>query len=501
MSTDLISFDPILLDRVFTIIKKDDLDEFKQLDSQYQISTKIFPNSDTLPLDIRFDKPPVIKVAAYYGAKEIFFYLTDTTQWEEICRLSNTFQSKPIIYYAIIGQDNDIVQYLLEKVDSNSDIRYMFLAALQIGEVNLAQFLINQQINTNPQYVIGDLISALMPNGLYCFQVAAKSEQLEIIQLLYDYFIESGISPENFFTYPNNEGNALLTASKKGNIELFNFIFEKAPSLVLSLSPKKGATVFIRIIQYFPLDAAINFYNEQILSFDDDARLFLLNTPNKEKKTPLHYATEKNYFELVSLLLQNPEVDIMQKDCKQLYPIYYACKLQNIDMLNIYYDNENVKEKICDMRRRRGQTILHYIAKHNWCDGFKLTLEKIPELLNIVDDSGIYPIIRAAIESNNSIIEYFCSLQEPDYIREYFEQHYVDGSYKTILHYAIIEENYKLTRFLVDNNYCDLNFVPKPIRDISVHNGRGKEAYKTPLKQLELAYSTPMRYLYQQYKK
>ena len=448
------------LQELISIIGNDDLDEFLNFDKKYNVIQRNWhmPRGCFSKLATYIsDGPSIICVAAYSPAVKIFNYLFENTNWraEEEKKSKEQFPAKPIIHYAITGGSVEIINNLLE---AGVDMKYVLQPVLEKGFCDLAKNIIDEYQKQEPNLSIIDIFSNSLPHSVSPIKLAIKSNDINTVKLVVNYYNEIGNT--DFVKYDKGNGCALLTAAKAGDEEIFELI-RRINEEQLTIVNKHKRNVFTQLIRKGKESLAESFF-DSIMKYDDDIlKDFLFNNKDDQGKTPLHYAVKICGNDFIQKLISNEYVNAAVQDNLLRTPIFDIVDMNDIDKLNLFLDNDSVLESLRVLFDNYERNPLHYVARTGWIEGLMSFVEKCPDLLDMKDISGLTPMMWAVINGENDFVCYWIeNYEEESDIHYEIKSDVVTGSERNALHWAIIEENYKLTKLFIESGWFDLDKSP-----------------------------------------
>lgn len=178
----------------------------------------------------------------------------------------------------------------------------------------------------------------------------------------------------------------------------------------------------------------------------DDVLIQSLNENNyfkldKNGKTALHVAIEKNNYNLCKKLLEKyPDlVTVVDKD--DSLPLEYIIRHFHNDELFLYVlEMMNTKDLLKQKADYRG-TVLH-TSCNNYCYGLKQLIKKCPELVNLKDKYDQTPLF-FAISGGLNYVEMLMDKMDP----KFFLDKSIFG--RTILHVAVQSRKNEIVQYLI----------------------------------------------------
>ena len=171
---------------------------------------------------------------------------------------------------------------------------------------------------------------------------------------------------------------------------------------------------------------------------------FNLDMQDKDGKTPLMIAVEKNNIEIVKLLY-NKGCNLDIQDKKGDTALIFSLRYRNHSILKFLVD----KGSNLNIREKDGETALIICASiFNTITFAKIFIEKGNCDLNIQDNNGITALSHAVVNNNSNLTKLL--------IENHADLNIQDNTGKTALIHAVVTYNFDLTKLLIENR-ADLN--------------------------------------------
>jgi serine/threonine-protein phosphatase 6 regulatory ankyrin repeat subunit B len=226
------------------------------------------------------------------------------------CR-DNDDGNTPLIN-AIISRKKEIVELLLDRgadIEIKTKYRFYNLDAFEIasldGYIEIVKLFIDRKYSFN------------FLDTRYAFTLASGNGHLEILKLI---LASDKLSYESYL----NKNSAFISALENNKSEIVKFLIENGAD-INSTNYKGSTSLFL---------ATMN-KNEKIIKFliDKGAKY----QHNKDKNTPLIYASQKGYNEVVELLIEHSKIDDIDKEGKTA--LIYACLNHHFDIAKFLLSN------------------------------------------------------------------------------------------------------------------------------------------------------------------
>ena len=195
---------------------------------------------------------------------------------------------------------------------------------------------------------------------------------------------------------------------------------------------------------YFDIDSILKYFFQKYINI-------LINIKDKSNRTPLIIAVEKNFVDIIELLLEHENIDVNIKNNYNQTPLIIAVEKNFVDIVKLLLGHNNIDVNI---QNNYNQTPLH-IALYTNNDIVKLLLEYKDININLINKYGETPLHIAANNNNIDIVKLLL-LQRNDInvnlINEYGE---------TPLHIAANNNNTDIVNLLLKNGNIKVNIKNK----------------------------------------
>jgi len=401
------------------------------------------------------------------GDKEVYNYVLENNK--EINVNLVDINNRSALIWAIKKKNRDVIKKLLKypDIDVNLSDKYgntpLLLAAIHNDAYTLNELLTKFKVDVNIKNNFGNtpLIIASDKKFSEIAKMLLQNEEVDvnacnnnkITALMYAVFKECDEIIYEIMKHPklninavDNKGNSILMlASKKGNLKLIKSILE-IPNIDINLCNSDNKTALMYTIEKnepkamtlllqqkgimvntvdnlgdTPLTAYIKM-NAKLKM--DSLKTILkckeidINIPDKDLRTPLIVACEKNVEQAVKQILKMKNVDINKQDKYKNTALVFSainrnynimkmlCKMKNI---NVNISNNigktalmlSVKDIKCvqlllkrkdinvNMRDRKGRTALHIAMEKNYIEAVKALLKNKNISPNLKDIKGV----------------------------------------------------------------------------------------------------------------
>ena len=194
---------------------------------------------------------------------------------------------------------------------------------------------------------------------------------------------------------------------------------------------------------YFDIDSILKYFFQKYINI-------LINIKDKSNRTPLIIAVEKNFVDIIELLLEHENIDVNIKNNYNQTPLIIAVEKNFVDIVKLLLGHNNIDVNI---QNNYNQTPLH-IALYTNNDIVKLLLEYKDININLINKYGETPLHIAANKNNIDIVKLL--LQRNDININIINKY--DG---TPLHIAANNNNIDIVKLLLQRNDININLINK----------------------------------------
>ena len=469
---------PDLTIELMNIINDDDLEAFHEFLQRNHISIndKIQLNAQSLHLYIQ-DHPPIIAVAAFGQAENIFNDLVQKGAKLDISPPDALARCKPLLHYAIAGGDISIIEQCLQL---GVDTRDALLPCVRYGYPQLVETIYDQiaaSFNDEPIRIFQIGFGKELPP----LKLAIKSQDLDTISFVISkikaYYDESNYNRCTIFQKEVKSSlktsNALHVACKTKNLEVCQLIINEFPELIHEAN-SDGQFPFEYSILINGIENEIpQRLFELITTLPAESLTELINHADNSGMTPLHYAAKANHCYLIENLFKcegiNPQP---QTNEKKLTPFMLSVINHHFESTSLFLQNETspaddpIGLLLTDCQKR---IPLHFAAKDDWLDGFKAIIETaynlgsmefIEQLLCSKDLSGMSPIMWAVVYGSINVFSFLVytldSNNEPLF-QVFIHNDKVEVTGRNPLHWAAIENQPEIVDIILENKLIEPN--------------------------------------------
>lgn len=200
----------------------------------------------------------------------------------------------------------------------------------------------------------------------------------------------------------DNDGNTLLHAAAwNGQLNIVKYLVDEKKINVNIRDKDKGFT---------PISEAIQRNNIHVFRHLIEAPNINVNIPDNSNVTPLHYAAQKGYLEIVkSLLDKGADVNTKQRDGRTA--LYWAADGTAFSPGRLNIVRYFIDEKMCDpfQRDNYGNTLLHAAEWNGSLDIVKYLVEEKGLDVNVKDNDGNTPLSESTQRGKTAIVQYLRS--------------------------------------------------------------------------------------------
>jgi len=239
-------------------------------------------------------------------------------------------------------------------------------------------------------------------------------------------------TPEDVYNFANN-GNIdeFIIALNQGD-NSSNWYRDSSGNTALHKASNNGYIEIVKLI-----------VNNIIL----DSKTYFINSKTNDGCTPLILTVDKNYIEIVKILIQTAGVDVNRKDNNGWTALHRACSKGFIDIVSILLSNGAYLN--CKTNNRL--TALHEASRNNHIEVVKLLLDNGIDL-NLRNSNGRTALHEAC---RNNHIEVFKEL-----INRGADIHITDNYNENPLNYSISNHHFEIIKIILDKG---INFSNKDL--------------------------------------
>jgi len=279
--------------------------------------------------------------------------------------------------FAIKNRQFDIIKYLFEHSKNRYKSSKLIKLSLEVNSLDYVKYFLKKKVKIDIEK--DQLLS-----------IVIKNEYLPALKFLLER------SPQSLSNYLKSGETLLTLAVKVGNIHIIKYLIDL--KVDINKPNKSGETALIIATKYSNRKTIF----ELLLKSKIDVNLL-----DKENKSAIFFAVEKDKIYLVKQLLKKSDLSIKDRYNRTIY--FYATK--SFQIFKLLYDKQNVSIFNKDINNK---SLLEYIVEGDYkvLNLFKKELSKIDKnknILNRVILFGNYDILetflRNGVSPNNYISE------------------------------------------------------------------------------------------------
>ncbi|OHT00554.1 hypothetical protein TRFO_07871 [Tritrichomonas foetus] len=400
-------------DVVYNILRKDDIEKFKQVTSISDFNEEHYMKSVYERCSfVNNDYMCYVDISAFFGSSKIFLYLLE----DKKARLTSK-----TAHYAICGGDKEIIEYC-----DNHSLSFdgTLTDAIQFHRHDLFKWLVEEK-----KLPIDNCIDQLIT---VCFQFSNFKSLLYLIDMpslkisgmniieqccrwgctpLLQYFLSKMFIPSVL----NGENiNVFHLACQNGNPDVCHFLckqkFVDVNSKVTSVMGAQG---------WAGIHFAASKGNVDALRVLVDCPDVDVDARTQKNQSALHFACERSLPESVQILLSSSKIDI-------------TCKIMNTDMGPLHIACQKGNYEIVKM-------LMDVIIK-----------EGLQTEVNSLSQGNMTPLHLACIQGNSDIVKCLCQVECIDLNMKNFENF-------TPIQLACINHHTECVKILLEQKGIDLN--------------------------------------------
>ncbi|KAK6284489.1 hypothetical protein POUND7_003441 [Theobroma cacao] len=270
-----------------------------------------------------------------------------------------------------------------------------------------------------------------------------------------------------------SSNTALHLAARFGHADLVKEIVKLCPDLVLSENER----------QETPLHEACRQGNAEVVTLLFESNPVAATKLNNENQSPFLLACRNGHLNVVKLMLRESWLMEFEEDRVDSTPLHVAVSGGHINIIN---ELLRVRPHFARKTNKKGLSPLHYASSRGHLETTKLLLSHDPDLALQFDIDGHTPLHLAAINGYMTILEAFLSSSPTSigYLTRDGETVFhlairfgkynaflllarffnftnllrqQDGFGNTILHLAVLRENYQSVKYIIDTTAVDIN--------------------------------------------
>ena len=475
--------------KLFNIIKDDEIDKFKSLVSEDQFNTFHFnlKDDDAIP-DIFKNSPNILHVASYYGSMEILNYLlsknVDLSQTDSLKR--------DVSHFAVTGSHLFAIKVLY---DHGVDFSHSLVLSAGIGDVYIFKYFVNSlKLDTTIKDSLGstilhaaalggnkDLIDFIMSLGTVDINAQDDSGNTPLhIATIYGnvYMVRKllEVNGINLNEVNNEHKSCLHYAAEKKNPDILQSFLNKieladnSPSWdfmtldLMKIEPnveevgtacettEQANFVDVNIadaLGFTPFLLAVQNGGNKVI----DVFLGLTQTDVMAKTNKgyncLHIAIQKNRKDILKALVERNDVDVNDTDNEGNSPLLLATEKKNSESAQILLTSKKIDVNISNKKK---QTPLHVAAINESKDILVMLLENPYVNIDLKDNNQSTALNYIKKTGNQQLLQLFHEKTE-----ENEENPSNEVFFLTSLHSACKDGNEELCRKLLSNNDTDVN--------------------------------------------
>ncbi|KAK6264118.1 hypothetical protein SCA6_019552 [Theobroma cacao] len=270
-----------------------------------------------------------------------------------------------------------------------------------------------------------------------------------------------------------SSNTALHLAARFGHADLVKEIVKLCPDLVLSENER----------QETPLHEACRQGNAEVVTLLFESNPVAATKLNNENQSPFLLACRNGHLNVVKLMLRESWLMEFEEDRVDSTPLHVAVSGGHINIIN---ELLRVRPHFARRTNKKGLSPLHYASSRGHLETTKLLLSHDPDLALQYDIDGHTPLHLAAINGYMTILEAFLSSSPTSigyltrdgetvfhlairfgkynaflFLARFFNftnlLRQQDGFGNTILHLAVLRENYQSVKYIIDTTAVDIN--------------------------------------------
>ena len=385
---------------ILKIIQQDNVDDFKIFISENdERSISINFLELVFPFINRFKDKYIsfIELASFYNAINIFILLFDVH-----------FMSNSIWYYAIHGNSEYILDFLIQRLQPDSLPEELIDEIVKTNNPNLIIFLQNNITKLVPVNLDVSFESQnfffLKSDSLYSyFETKESLKSLALLVLKYECIPYINLLKKLDVFDSLEEEVKLINLS----IELGNFVsFNSLLKIFLSKLSTDALGMFLS-------KACLNGCFEMVkklLAFQNIDVNYETESTTIKGRTPLFFACSNGYSEIVKLLLNQKDIDINKSDQVGISPLHVACANNKYKVVKLLLDQKDI---MINIENRTNQTPLDIalfyrfnevgklLVKHRNTDVNHESLYILPPLIGSIKN-GLPDILKLLLDRHDT---------------------------------------------------------------------------------------------------
>ena len=164
-----------------------------------------------------------------------------------------------------------------------------------------------------------------------------------------------------------------------------------------------------------------------------------VNNTNQADETPLHYAANYGYTDIVRLLLSCSDINVNALEQCRRPPIHLAIRSYSHHTANVIFSHPKLDPFIKD---ENGETLLHLVSIYDYFDIFEKLL-KLPNIdINVLNETKRPPLHLALMSSSFDIVKVLLKMSNIDI-------NYKDAMDRTALHIAVLLRNKEILNLVL----------------------------------------------------
>lgn len=312
-----------------------------------------------------------VDLSAYYGVLPMFQYFISKIQFKIILESNHKF---PLIFYALKGNNNEIINYVFEKRNLDENLFNIYDAlyfSLKLGNINYLnkffELAKGQRPDTDPETILYDIFQdsnqikehkirsplkiAIKSRNIMCVAFILNISQMEIPKLINT---KAGKGKKQSKITP------LHIAARYGCGDIMYLLITLNPKMIKMKGTDKYFLPFVDAVKYnlIPLNYEEFFKHGVIKS---------INEPDSTKNNALHYAIKNGNINAVNILLAQNNIDVNAKGEDGKTPIHLAAQACSFEILTRLLNDPNLNIFLKD---DYDNLAIHEAAESNWPEGF-----------------------------------------------------------------------------------------------------------------------------------
>ncbi len=385
---------------IFDIVLNNDLELLKKL-VPYGVNFNIKNNKSLTPLLYSIE----------HDMTEMTKFLIDNNA--DIDLSDN--QNNTALHYAAYYGNFEIVNLLIEKganIDAvNTDNSTPLYFATSANKINIAKLLVEKG-------------AKLIPAGKYHYtplHLALANKNSKIAEIL----IKNTNDIESLERGDKYNYTPLHMAVINGNADIIELLLNKG--ITIDEESKYDDQFILEQLGYF-----INFHEQKKLC----------------KKTPLHYAIEKNDINICKLLIDKMKYFNAKEAKNGFTPLLCAIDNERTEIVKLLLDKVGDRGEVINALDKEGYSPLHLAIGYGYNEIAKMLIEKNADI-RTVNNEGVNIFNTAAQCNNIPMVEFLLE-------KKFFDVNMQDKNGNTPLHYTVHEDNIECTKILLEKG-ADIN--------------------------------------------